>query len=414
MAHGQQFSPVPWHQAPLFEIDVDPTLIKERADVIDNELLRYCDEVIREHASLHGWSNKQTNDVRRSLRFIAVLQHTPGAKIYATEVLKLPSLGGKNGNLNAESTLDVLAGAGLLIDDRTSMIERYFITKFAGLPEPMTAQLRAWFEVMVEGSQKPPRRHPRDPMTVRLQIRSITPILRAWASEGHETLTEIGRDDILAALPASGASRHLAEQGLRSLFRVLKSQRAVFVDPTRGMPLTATNHNIPLPLDTAAIRTALNSPDPASALAVALVAFHALAARQLRSLKLTDISDGRLTLDGRVIPLAAPVLPRLSAWLDYRARTWPATINPHLFVNRRTGPRLIPVSRPFPWKNVNLQPQTLREDRILDEVRATGGDLHRICALFGLSVEGAMRYVSTLDHTDAVDDTLGSQTQGSQ
>ena len=49
---------------------------------------------------------------------------------------------------------------------------------------------------------------------------------------------------------------------------------------------------------------------------------------------------------------------------------------------------------------MNLRPQTLREDRILDEVRATGGDVRRICELFGLSVEGALRYTSTLDHSD--------------
>lgn len=48
-----------------------------------------------------------------------------------------------------------------------------------------------------------------------------------------------------------------------------------------------------------------------------------------------------------------------------RARTWPATANPHLFINLKTAPRLNPVSRPFPRRQVNLAPQTLREDRIL-------------------------------------------------
>ncbi len=115
-----------------------------------------------------------------------------------------------------------------------------------------------------------------------------------------------------------------------------------------------------------------------------------------------DIIDGRLTLGGRDIPLGAPVLPRLAAWLDYRSRTWPATINPHLFINRRTAPRLIEVSRPFPWKQVNLAPQTLREDRILDEIRATGGDIRRVCELFELSVDAAMRYAATLDRVSDV------------
>ena len=41
------------------------------------------------------------------------------------------------------------------------------------------------------------------------------------------------------------------------------------------------NATVPLPLDSEAIRRALDSPDPAVAFAVALVAFHALTAKQL-------------------------------------------------------------------------------------------------------------------------------------
>lgn len=240
-------------------------------------------------------------------------------------------------------------------------------------------------------------------MTARLHIRAIAPVLRVWASQGHGSLAEIDRDDILVALPPSGPARHLVDQGLRSLFRVLKARSLVFVDPTRGVPPTGTNNNIPVPIDTAAIRDALSSPNPATALAVALVAFHALAARQVRSIKLADLSDGGLAIDGRDVPLAGPVLPRLAAWLDHRARAWPGTVNPHLFVNRRTAPRLTPVSRPFPWKEVSFTAQSLREDRILDEVRATGGDVRRICELFDLSVGGALRYMTSLDLTDTSD-----------
>ncbi|MEV5301146.1 hypothetical protein [Amycolatopsis methanolica] len=44
----------------------------------------------------------------------------------------------------------------------------------------------------------------------------------------------------------------------------------------------------------------------------------------------------------------------------------------------------------------------IRTDRVLDEVRASGGDLRRICALFGMSVKRAARYTSILDHPDLV------------
>jgi hypothetical protein len=41
------------------------------------------------------------------------------------------------------------------------------------------------------------------------------------------------------------------------------------------------------------------------------------------------------------------------------------------------------------------------EDRILDEVRATGGDIRRVCELFDLSVEAATGYAATLESTDS-------------
>ena len=141
------------------------------------------------------------------------------------------------------------------------------------------------------------RQRSRDPQTARIHILGITPILQAWAAAGHEALGEITRDEVRAALPESGSRRNFAEYGLRSLFTVLKARKLIFINPTRGMKITPVNNTVPLPLDTQAIRQALNSPDPAIASAVALVAFHALTGRQLTELALTDIVDGRLALD---------------------------------------------------------------------------------------------------------------------
>lgn len=394
---GQQFTPVPWLQLRLVDVEPDVAVLAARAaETDDDEMLRYCDAVVVAHAGVHGWSRKQTNDVRRTIRFVVAMSDTPGGRVNASDVLKVPAL---HANVSAVSTIDVLAAAGLLVDDRPSAVERFFTAQFVGLPVTMTAQLRIWFEVMINGSTTAPRRKPRDPKTAQLHIRGLAPILRIWASQGHDSLASIERDHIVAVLPDPGPRRHAADQGLRSLFEILKARKVVFINPTRGVAPTNTNTNIPLPLDAGAIRAALDSPDAAAALAVALVTFHALTARQIRELLLTDIVDGRLHLEDRAVPLAAPVLPRLTAWLDYRARRWPATANPHLFVNFKTAPRLSEVSRSFPWKQVNLAPQTLREDRILDEIRATGGDVRRVCDLFGLSVDGALRYTAALDPT---------------
>ena len=144
----------------------------------------------------------------------------------------------------------------------------------------------------------------------------------------------------------------------------------------------------------------MDSPNPAVALAVALVAFHGLGSAQLRQLQLTDIADGRLAIANRDIPLAAPVRTRLSAWLDYRNQTWPNTANPHLLINRKTAPRLIPVGRAFPWIHSALGAQALREDRILHEIHATGGDVRSIADLFGLTISGATRYLNTIERPD--------------
>lgn len=180
---------------------------------------------------------------------------------------------------------------------------------------------------------------------------------------------------------------------MRSLFSILKARKVTFLNPAHGLANPGTARGVPLPLDTAAVRATLDSPDPAVALAVALVAFHALTNLQVRRVQLTDITDGRLRAGDRSIPLAEPVRSRLSAWLGHRTMTWPSTINPYLFVTQRSAPRPVHPGSQFPWKKTNLRPQALREDRILAEAHASGGDVRLLCDLFGMSVEGASRYV---------------------
>ncbi len=54
-------------------------------------------------------------------------------------------------------------------------------------------------------------------------------------------------------------------------------------------------------------------------------------------------------------------------------------------------------------RRLGIAARTIRDDRILDEVNATGGDIRRICDLFGIGVDAAVRYVATLDHPGLVD-----------
>jgi hypothetical protein len=382
-----------WVQPTLLDMVPDAAAVRQRMLHQDQELTRYCAALVGEHARRFGWSVRQRNDVIRSLRLLQALRDTPTGKIRATDVLQLPRYTG-----NISSTLDVLAEADLLIDDRPTPVHTYFSAQTAHLPPSMHQDLELWLQVMLEGARTAPRQIPRAPQTVRLHIMGIAPMVHAWAGAGRQTFAEVTPADILASLPPAGAQRHYAENGARSLFKVLRGRKRVFTDPTRGMKTTPIATNLPLALDATVIRGELNHPDPVIALAVALVAFHALTGRQIRELRTTDIADGRLSLAGRDIPLAAPVRIRLAAWLDHRNRTWPNTATNHLLINRRTAPRLVPVGPRFPWNGITLRPQALREDRILLELHATGGDVRRICDLFGLSVSGATRYLSTLEH----------------
>ncbi|PUB20882.1 site-specific recombinase XerD [Promicromonospora sp. AC04] len=384
------FRPAPGEQLALFEMAPDPKVVRRLADWENSELTRYCHQVVLEHTEKFGWRANQRNDVIRSLKLLQTLRDTPEAKIRASDVLVLPAYDG-----NIASTLDVLAAAGLLIDDRPRRVEVYFASKTASLPEPMRTELETWLLVLLDGSKRAPRQRQRDPATARVRILAITPIVTAWAQAGVTTLAEITSQDVYDALPTVPTKRVPALTGLRSLFTVLRGRRLIFTDPTRGVKTEPAPRNIPLPLDTAAIRNALASPDPATALAVALIAFHALTAHQARHLLVTDIVDGRLSLDGRSLPLAAPVRVRLTAWLDYRERRWPHTINPHLFLTQFTAGRLTAPSHVFPWKKTTLRPQALREDRILAEAHANGGDMRALCDLFGISIETALRYTAT-------------------
>lgn len=401
---GTGFDETAWEQLTLFDMNPDTEVLRQRILVEDSELTRYCAAVVADHARRYGWSVRQRNAVIHSLRMLQTLRPTPTAKVRASDVVALRRYDG-----TITSTLDVLTEADLLIEDVPTRVERYFTAKFidAGtLPDAMRQHLQLWLQIMLGGSRQAPRQLPREPATVELHIQGLAPVIQAWAEAGRESFAEITKADILtalAALPADTSRRHFAENGLKSLFKILKGRRLVFANPMRGIDLTPVATNIPLPLDTALIRAELDSPNPVVALAVALVAFHGLTGKQVRELQLTDIVDGRLLLDGRDIPLAAPVRTRLAAWLDQRNQTWPASANPHLLINRRTAPRLVPGGHSFPWKGCAVRPRALREDRILNELHATGGDVRRICDLFGLSVEGATRYLNTVEHPDLRD-----------
>lgn len=391
---AQLFRPVQHRQ--LVMLDLDRDLVAGRAagfrEPTHAGLTRHLEQTLSEHATTHGWGHTTIKSARQGLMILLSLQDTPGAPLKATDILRLIQI-----ELPARRLLDICSAAGVLDDDRVPAVLGWFATQITGLPEPMSSELHAWFGVMLHGSKTPPRRRARSEITTRLHLRWVLPALRAWAAAGKTSLREISIDDIYEVLPASGSVRVTMGQGLRSLFRILHGLKIVFNNPARYVRSGTLEPGTPLPVQIAVIREALDSTDPARAALAALVAFHALRAGQLRHLQLTDIRDGRLHLDGRVIPLAEPVRARLAAWLDYRNERWPETANPHVFLNARNAIRTNAPGTQWLYLTLGVSSQAIREDRILHEVHATGGDVRRVADLFGLSIDGVQRYLPPAD-----------------
>lgn len=61
-------------------------------------------------------------------------------------------------------------------------------------------------------------------------------------------------------------------------------------------------------------------------------------------------------------------------------------------------PRLSAPDTSFPWYKTGMNPQLPHTDHVLAKIHATGGDIRRVCDLFGIGIEDAIRYVTTLDH----------------
>lgn len=390
----------------LFEVNRDLSIrgysISGLADKADPSMAAALDQIIDDHIARYGWRRDLAWKVRTGVHILLGFAEVPGDPITASDAAVLAGTG-----LPMSRVLDVLAEAGLLIDDRAPAIHAWFTRQVVGLPEAMTDELRRWFDVMLVGSPSPPRRRPRSPITARLCLGWAMPALRAWAAMGRESLREISPDDVRTVLPASGNPRATLGQALRSIFRILKDQKVIFTNPIAHIKTGYAEPRQPLPVAAPLLRKGLDSPDPARALLIALAAFHGLRSGQLRSLQLTDLRDGRLHIDGRAVLLAEAVRTRLAAYLDYRSRSWPNTANPHLFLTVRSANGINAVGPRWVKLKVDITggAQAVREDRILDEAQATGGDIRRIIDMFGLSVSAAERYAATVDHPGLTDAT---------
>jgi hypothetical protein len=209
-----------------------------------------------------------------------------------------------------------------------------------------------------------------------------------------------GDADVLAAMPASGTPRATVGRGLRSIFTTLKERKLIFANPTARVRIGPFERRIPLPASLDVLREALDGDDAsraALAALAALVAFHGLRPLELRDLLLTDVHDGRIHLPDRAVPIADPVQERLRRFLVYRRERWPNSANPHFFIHYLNASTTGPVSRSWVNRRLGLSAQAIRQDHMVDEAIATGGDVRRICDFFGVTIATAVHYAAVVD-----------------
>jgi hypothetical protein len=362
------------------------------ADPPDHLLADRLDSAVTDHGQRHGWSYDIARPARIAMRVLLAMTATTAPPIRSSDIDRLIPL-----DLPARSVRAVLAEAHMLTEDRLHPVQAWFEQHITGLPDPMTSELRVWFDILHHGSATPPRCRPRGPTTIKTRMLWALPTLRSWAAAGHQSLREITRDQVRAALPPSGTPRAKLGGALRSIFRTLKARKVIFTNPAAHIYIGSFERRTPLPADQAKLAAVLISPDPSTAAVAALMIFHGLRPAELCALQLTDIRDGRCYLPGRTVLLADLVNTRLAAYLDYRFRRWPATINPHFFIHYLSAPTTRPVTRQWINGHLGMPGSALRRDRIIDEAIA-GGDLRRICDLFGVTIATAEHYTSVLAH----------------
>jgi site-specific recombinase XerC len=391
--HGRY--PVTHQQPTLFDISRDMAAGRRRGfgEPPLPDLAALMDRTAIEHAATHGWSKDRELIVRAGIRVLLAIQQTPGALIKASEAALLPTAGYRA----VGPVITILGIAGMLDDDRVATIEIWFQRRIEELPESIRSELTLWFRYLVDGSRTPPRGRPRNQATIRIHVTRVTDLIAQWHGIGRNSLREITRADVQSALAAQPRRHHGNLAALRSLFGYLAARRVIFANPTARLRGPSPQLAPPVPTDLAPVRRAISNSNPARAALATLIAFHALRPTDLADLQLTDVRDGRLHLAGRAVLLAEPARVAVAAWLDRRAQRWPNTINAHLFINQYSAIRLRPVGTTWIRATVGIAADAVRQDRILDEAIATGGDVRRLCDMFGITVQTAERYARALD-----------------
>lgn len=349
---------------------------------------------------LRGWSQNVQEHVRNTLRSLIATQPADARSYPASAVERL----GAGHHHSAARTIELLTDLRLLAEDRPDPGDIWARKRLARLPGGIAKDVGPWLDYLRNGDS---RHRPKAPGTWRGYCTAIMPALLAWARD-HDTLREITRDDIIEALTEPrprGGDNHTQAIALRSLFGYLRSRKRIFANPGSRLPANIGRHrNLTLPVPARS-----GSPAPAAApmspdewLVNVLIRHHALPGTTSAGLILDDVDLDRrvLTVAGHRRPLDQLTRDAVTSYLAYRTRRWPRTANRHLLLSRLSALQDGPVSSWWISERItrwNFTLTGLRQDRILEEVAATGTrDPMHLASMFGLHPNTAQRYVDAI------------------
>jgi hypothetical protein len=379
-----------WVQLILCDMPRDLSRVSAQLPPLDPGLAERAHAEAARLAGLRGWSPRTLSLVQRGLRILLAV-HGLGEPVRASTIRQLTAR-----TMPFPHITDVLAAVGALEDDRPDTLAAWLDEQLAGLPAQIRAETDAWLNVRRHGGS---RRRPRSRRTITRDVRAIRSFLTE-VSGRYSTLRQVTRDDVttwLASRP--GRSRPQDASALRSLFSILKAERLLFANPTRGIRISRRNPSVPAPLPAHLVTTAgaAAKDNPALQVAVALAGVQALLPGQIRHLRLdqVDLPGRRLDPGGLDRPLDEFTATAIRGYLDFRNNRWPATSNAYLLVTRKTAHTGEPVSRFWMdrlFRGLPVTASQLRDDRIVEEALAGRADPLHLAAVFGFGPRTGLRY----------------------
>lgn len=390
--------PERWRQQPLFDPGhLARARVLRRFDLRtgpapDNPYLAWALYVAHTIAEARGWRPIARMAMQRAL--VPLLADYTGVDpLYASEIAAVA----RSKYIGVELVLEVLAGTGIVVDDRPPTFALYLERKLANLPPAITRDVRAFAYAMLEGRA---RSHPRPEATVRQYLQLLAPRLLTLGAD-HEHLREVATDDIRACLePLTGDALRSTLSALRKLFAWAKRTGIVFRNPMLGIRSPERARPVIQPLTEPALSGLLERITvPEVQLAAALAAIYAATGDEIRNLLLEDLDlpTRRITIGGHSRPLDRLTLRLVEQWLRHRAERWAGSANPHVLITKESAMRHGPISHThlaLPLRPLGLTLEKLRMDRRLEEAIATGGDPLQVAEVFGIDPSTALRYAA--------------------